>query len=459
MKINICPSSILRRTFVRQLTEDDCGQACLAMILRYTGEMEKASHLLSIPLTGNQSLKSLKLLMTSFGYTCDCVTMDMQYLLQIGEPCILHTEDALGNKHYQVCYGVKKTMRGTRFLLADPANQFYLIRPEDLNKIWKSKAALYVKGLKEDLEAFKDSPWTLLITSAKIPTVVWIVMPVLTMVNVVSGVALSFLIQRGFIYSNIFNSIHLIISLVSLLLVISVFKSGFSYLRQIILLKINRGVRQHFFRNLLKQVAAKRAINAHSNEDWAKRSLSEISLIQNAITILLATLASEGSLLMILLTAVCYTLPAAGIALAGFLLFIIFSTLTSSSQLLYANATIRQKSMVVERNLAKALHFEDSGFQMISQSESQHASAAERQALILTRKGLLQEIIGALTVVIILGITSYRLFAMQLSYPTLMFVVAISYIAVSIGTRLFSSFLSFAEGADVFLQFSLRNRN
>lgn len=458
MKINIYPFVLLRRTFVRQLTRDDCGQACIAMLLRYAGKSDMAHTFLMNSPSGTQSLLSLRDSMGHFGFSAQCVTMTLAFLSQIEQPCILHTEDAEGNRHYQICYGLYSRWGRKRFLMADPANHFYLVDPEKLDRIWRTKAAVYIEDIQCDLSAYRRSPLRSIIVSNYVPGIVWIIMPVLTLINALFGVALSFLLERGFMYANTFGSVHLIIAFVILLLMISVFKSAFSLLRQVILLKINHRIRKSLFDRLTRRIHAIGKERYADSFDWIKRALHEISLMQNALTVFVSTLFSEGALLVLLTAAVFYMVPAAGTVLLFFFTVLIGSSLYASPGLIYKNALIRQKSAAVERSLIEALLTEGAASGNMQKNEAAHFSVAEQQAMAISKSGFLQEVVGALAIALILAIASLQLYHLQLSYASLMFVVILSYVAVSVTPRLFGAYLVFAEAAEVFLQFDLRTK-
>src|SRR5579863_8234141 len=114
----------IRKDFVRQVSENDCGIACLGMILNYTGRGSEISILRSHINTANElSMLELKRIAEQFQITAQCVEMDIEYLRGIVMPCILHTKNLTGQYHYQVCYGAFKKQGKYKFLLADPARQ------------------------------------------------------------------------------------------------------------------------------------------------------------------------------------------------------------------------------------------------------------------------------------------------------------------------------------------------
>ncbi|MGN6637685.1 MAG: hypothetical protein ACTHJ8_02160, partial [Mucilaginibacter sp.] len=228
------------------------------------------------------------------------------------------------------------------------------------------------------------------------------------------------------------------------------------YLRQLILLKINRKIRRRFFVMLTQKVGGLDAGNSFGLSDWAKRSYHEISLMQNGLSQLLSTLISEGSLLFILLGAVVYAYPVAGFFLLAYILSQALFAVFCSPNLLYGLSVIRQKSAHVEKSVTAALFLKGDNLRNTLVKEMEHLAVAERQALQLSRYGLLQEILGAVTVVIIFGITAYQVYELRMSYPSLMLVVILSYVVASMMPRLCNAYQAFAEGADAFIQFKLR---
>lgn len=447
---------ILRRTFVRQLTDDDCGHACVAMLLHYAGEIEKARDVLTTASPGCQSLRSLKQELASQGYAAQCVTMSIEHLLKAGRPCILHTQDSSGHMHYQVYYGERKLFGLQQVLMADPANQFYFMDVRDLDKLWKSRAALYVENLSRNLCPFRRPSLFEALRFIQLPRLIWVIMPVLTCMNALFGIALSFLLQRGLVYNNIFLSRHIIIALVLLLLILSLFKSGFAYLRQFILLKINRLIRQRFFSTLARKIDLRKCDGTSGTSDWVRRTFHDISLMQNALSLFISTIVSEGSLLTILSGAIFYVMPVAGWILSVYLAFLALNIWISVPRMLYKTASIRQKSASVENLLTAAFLRRDISADNAGEKEAEYISIAENHALALSKKGLFHESLGTLAIVTILGITSFRVYNAQISYPTLMFAVIVTYVAISITPRLCSSYINFAEGADAFVQFILR---
>ena len=81
----------IRRHFVRQLTDNDCGIAALAMILNYTGSNAATALRANVTLPeGGFSLLGLRYLANSYGLSARCVQMEIDFLRKNHSPCILH---------------------------------------------------------------------------------------------------------------------------------------------------------------------------------------------------------------------------------------------------------------------------------------------------------------------------------------------------------------------------------
>ena len=125
----------IKRTFIRQSTEDSCGTACLAMLLNYSGRKEDAMKInCTEVLKGGLSLLELRLMAESVRLSCRCVEMEIPFLKTLNKPVILHTLNELGLHHYQICYGYFKKQNGNSFLMADPAIQVHYMEEGELEK-------------------------------------------------------------------------------------------------------------------------------------------------------------------------------------------------------------------------------------------------------------------------------------------------------------------------------------
>jgi len=112
----------LRKTFVRQTQPNNCGLACLSMILNYVGKIAEADQL-SDGCTIHEdgiSLLDLHKLAAKYDIKSRCVKMDLDYLSTVSHPAILHVINGNEDSHFIVCYGLLKE-NGNYFMIGDPA--------------------------------------------------------------------------------------------------------------------------------------------------------------------------------------------------------------------------------------------------------------------------------------------------------------------------------------------------
>ncbi|MBE7178484.1 MAG: hypothetical protein INR69_18930, partial [Mucilaginibacter polytrichastri] len=99
-------SSFLRPVFLRQLHADDCGTACLGMLLRVSGMQVTGEILRQIPVPpGGLSLLDLRQEASRFGIHGRCARMDLDTLSGMDVPAILLIENVFSERHYCLCFG------------------------------------------------------------------------------------------------------------------------------------------------------------------------------------------------------------------------------------------------------------------------------------------------------------------------------------------------------------------
>jgi ABC-type bacteriocin/lantibiotic exporter with double-glycine peptidase domain len=115
----------IRKIFIRQINENDCGIACLSMIFNYAGRTKEALELRHQALFKESgiSLLELKIKAAIFDQAAKCVKLDLSYLRASDQPIILHMINENGNNHYQVCFGSVLRKKSRLYLMADPAHQ------------------------------------------------------------------------------------------------------------------------------------------------------------------------------------------------------------------------------------------------------------------------------------------------------------------------------------------------
>lgn len=132
--------STLRKTFVMQHDQTDCGVACLLSLIHYYGgdcTLEKLRELSGTNTEGT-SLLGLYQAAEQTGFITEGCEADTAALIEHGQPVILHITPEKHLNHYVVCYGYD----GNRFVVGDPAQGIIYYTPDELERIWLSHACL-----------------------------------------------------------------------------------------------------------------------------------------------------------------------------------------------------------------------------------------------------------------------------------------------------------------------------
>lgn len=133
----------IKKNWVQQHDQSDCGVACLASVTRYFGgeaSLEKLREESGTTQTGT-TLLGLFQAAPKFGLIAESYEADIPNLKKQSDPCILHIVKENHLQHYVVCYGYYVNS----FLISDPADGVKKWSEEELESVWKSKALLLVK--------------------------------------------------------------------------------------------------------------------------------------------------------------------------------------------------------------------------------------------------------------------------------------------------------------------------
>ena len=133
----------IKKTFVTQIEESDCGIACLLSIIKYYGGLKKLENLREYSGTNRQGTTLLGLYQAAqkCGFNVEALEASIDYLKTLDTPNILHVILDNQLQHYIVCYAYNKN----RFIIGDPASGIEEYTIQQLNEIWKSKKILKVK--------------------------------------------------------------------------------------------------------------------------------------------------------------------------------------------------------------------------------------------------------------------------------------------------------------------------
>lgn len=133
-------STHIRRTFVLQHDQSDCGVACLLSLIRYYGGENSLEHLRNISGTNvsGTSLLGLSQAGRQVGFIAEGCKADMEALIQHPTPAILHVHLNDFLQHYIVCYGHTTVDGKTIFTVGDPEKGVIKMSQDELKGIWRS---------------------------------------------------------------------------------------------------------------------------------------------------------------------------------------------------------------------------------------------------------------------------------------------------------------------------------
>lgn len=457
----------IRRTFVRQQTREDCGIACLAMILKYTGRNKESDALLCIHhrCENGLSLLNLRDLAQAQGLSGKCVQMNMEYLTNLTGPCIFHMLNDNGQVHFQVYYGLrKKTLHGYRHLISDPATYIHYMNDIQLDRLWESKSALYFEGLMPQLPVGKGFLFPYLSLIDCFPRGMFISIPFFYLCTAMSGIMLSWVLQRGENHFLAEQKQAIVVAVSSLLLIVGLFKGAFGYIRQRLLIKINLLVYNHLMLMLLDRLSSQSIRQEiDRSREFIRRGMGEIQKIQQSVVIFLTHLLSEGVLIIFLLVIVFTKLPLAGLADTAYLLLILILTWTRIPKLLYDNAHVQELSgaadlhnystnIVITHTCSEKMESIQAG------NQQRYLKAAEELAIRIAKTNLFDDWLGtgSIMLIFIYGIQKIRW--QDMDYNSFLISVAFSFFITSLAPKLCNALYVIADGVEASRHYQVRIR-
>jgi ABC-type bacteriocin/lantibiotic exporter with double-glycine peptidase domain len=454
---------LLKRSFIRQSSQDTCGVACLGMIFNYAGKPDQVNDINQIPVSeGGLSLYELQTIAFKFGYLARSVEMELTYLRNLGTACILHTQSEQGQNHYQVCYGSRVAGKTYQYLMADPAKQVHWMDEEALAKIWVSRAALYFEDLVMDYSAFQGSHWKALLSLGAFPYGMWVIIPVLTLCSASFGVAMSWVLQRG-ITDSYFLKTNVFIAIIILLFLISLFKSLFAFLRQYLLISLNMAVNQRLMNALISHLFKSAPVGVESKTAFSiGNSLRDIQKIQNASSEFIATVLSDGALILIFLSAITYLFPLA--AFINLIYLVVIATVTytglagNSFNIAHLNhlSATTEKFILLDIENSRSAQLHKSCYNRFKFHQSNHELNINQTRTVAIRasiKALAIEICGTVNVISVFTVCLLQLQWDKLGYGTFMLIIILSYLSTSVVPKICNAVAIIADGADASVQY------
>lgn len=135
---------VFQKHYHKQFDQQDCGIACLKMILSYHGSAESSERLRELSGTQQTGTTMLGLLQAGkeLQFEVEAFEANPEHLAEINSLCILHITKPGGLQHYIVYYG----QENETFYFADPAEGLIRLSKEELVALWVSKALLLFKA-------------------------------------------------------------------------------------------------------------------------------------------------------------------------------------------------------------------------------------------------------------------------------------------------------------------------
>jgi ABC-type bacteriocin/lantibiotic exporter with double-glycine peptidase domain len=441
----------VQRYFIRQAGPNDCGLACLGMILNYAGRCRDADRLFSeTPVTGKGlSLLDLRKLAAGQGIDSLCVRMDLETLRANTKPCILHFLTANNATHFSVCFGSVVRKGRVEYLIGDPATGIHYLPEDDLVILWPTNAALYFDHLVEHQPALRDHPLFSLLQIRSFRKTLLIVIPFLNICSTLTGIALSWLLQRGINDSLADKRTSLVIAVVLLLFVITIFKGVISHVKQHVLIALNSAVSNQLTTDFLSRIST-RPGRSDGAEKYIRTGLDDIRKIQHSVSAFVAVLFSEGALVTFIMAGIWYFDPEAALSDTVYVLAMGLLAYRAGPAMTLRSARLQELSGAVENALVDELKGSRAvreGFDLHLANHRKYLAYARSLAVRISRQILLSECLGTVNVIFIFMICLLQMQQQHLSYENLMVIVILSYFITALMPKIGNAFTVIDEGA------------
>ncbi len=254
----------LAASFVRQQDQTDCGVACLLSVIKFHGGSQSLEQLRKLSGTSRQGTTLLGLLQAAqqLGFEAEGLEADsVASLSELNQPAILHVLVENRLQHYVVYYPdpfIPFSPKASNSLtLGDPAKGIINITPDELEKIWQSKALLKLVPTdlfeKTSSQKLKKKRW--IISLIKDDLSILLISLVLGILIAVLGISSAIFSQKlidDILPTQNYQKLILSLVLVTLLLLA---RSGLGFLRGLFMIRqgvdFNNRIIQSFYNNLL----------------------------------------------------------------------------------------------------------------------------------------------------------------------------------------------------------------
>jgi ABC-type bacteriocin/lantibiotic exporter with double-glycine peptidase domain len=442
------------RYYMGQSGPNDCGIACIAMILKYSGRSNSAEQLISSARSGidGLSLLDLRKISEAEGLAARCVSMETSFLRTAILPCILHLDSIDFGKHFVVCFGSVKMRRSYKYIIADPATGISLINETDLERMWSASASLYFENIIRGHQSFFSHPWFDLMKISAFRKALMITVPFLNLCSTLLGIGISWMLQRGLSDSPADKKISLLASLMILLLLITFFKSLVAYIRQHVLIALNSGISRQLNTSFIQRIVDRKG-DASFSSGSIRKSINEIQKIQNAVTAFISVLIADGSMLTFILTGLWFYEPVTALLNTIYFGSLFFFALFKAPENGVNNLRLQELSGTCENELAGE-QFIHAGSDSNSDRIASHLinyeefhSYARSLATGISKNVFWFEVAGTVNIILVFIYCLYKIQLQELSYSALMAEVILSYFITALVPKICGSLSVIAEGA------------
>lgn len=176
--------------FVKQESINDCGVACLLMILKNYGINESFDNLKKKIKIEENGVSAFEIVKTAKKYNLTCIGYKNVNINSLSLPAIVHTTNNEGMGHYMVLLKVLKT----KVLIADPLNKIMYMDKLEFFKVYSN----IVLTFKENNNYFK-----ILIKNKSLTIRLLIYTLLLALLSLLFSYSISFVINKSNLNSNL----------------------------------------------------------------------------------------------------------------------------------------------------------------------------------------------------------------------------------------------------------------
>lgn len=341
----------IKRSYVRQQDQSDCGVACFAALIKYFGgetSLEKLREESGTTQTGT-TLLGLYQAAPKFGLVAGAYEADIPNLIKQDDPCILHILKENHLQHYVICYGYD----GESFMISDPADGVMKWSVEELKSVWESKTLLLIKK-GSDFVTRKNTTrkkwqWIRQLADEDVP-----ILGVATLIGLfiaVLGLSTAIFTQKlidEFLPDE--NTLKLITGLV-LLAFLLLARNGLSWIRQLFLIRQSRDFNNRMIRSFYSSLLRLPIPFFHNRKtgDLIAR-LNDTRRLQSTITFLIGDVIIDLLLILVATVFVMYYSVSLGVFVLGSLPVYLLLTWKYHSPILEGQKEVMKAHALNESN-------------------------------------------------------------------------------------------------------------